>query len=171
MRLSVVGWERNRGETEVANLNLMSATEEQPRRSASRVFLKKEGSHDDEFEGVTVHFKASISLNSDYAAMLKIDRREIARLFLLQYKDASLEELLSVFEDIKRVGYVGSNGAISELPISVRASNALQNAGVETVGSLIKMSADELLALPHFDRKSLGQIREALEFLGLRLRN
>jgi hypothetical protein len=170
MELRVVGWERNRGETIIATLNLMTAAQEEPRRIASRVFLKKEGPQKEEFEGVAIHFKASINLNSDYAARLKIDRREIARLFLLQYKDISLKELLDLFEEIRRAELLGKIDKVDQLPISIRASSALENAGVDTIGSLVKMSEADLLEIPQFDRRCLAQTKEALELFGLRLK-
>jgi Bacterial RNA polymerase, alpha chain C terminal domain len=170
MELKVVGWERNRGETTIAVLNLMAATQEEPRRSASRVFLKKEAPQKDEFEGVSIHFKASINLNSDYAARLKIDRREIARLFLMQYRDVSLKELLDLFEEIRRAELQGKIDRVDQLSISLRASSALENAGIDTIGSLVKMSETDLLELPQFDRRCLAQTREALESFGLHLK-
>ena len=57
---------------------------------------------------------------------------------------------------------------MDELEWSVRVSNCLKEAGIETVGQLRACSEEWLLLLPNFGRKSLWEVREMLEWLGLR---
>lgn len=168
MEITAVGWERNRQEHQIARINVMEASVEKPRRVASKVFLEV-GDHDSGYEGISIHFKEHISLNSDYAVQVKIDRREIARLFLLQHKDVPLSELVSLFEQLRRQEAVGRAVNVDDLQISVRAQSALEENGIKTVATLVKQSAEDLLSLPRFDRTCLGQVKEALEFWGLRL--
>lgn len=56
---------------------------------------------------------------------------------------------------------------ISDLELSVRASNCLDSAGIRTVGELISMSEEDLLKIRSFGKTSLREIRRKLEDLGL----
>jgi hypothetical protein len=56
---------------------------------------------------------------------------------------------------------------MDELEWSVRVSNRLKEAGIETLGQLRQWTDVELLMLPNFGRKSLNEIKEMLEWLGL----
>jgi DNA-directed RNA polymerase alpha subunit len=53
---------------------------------------------------------------------------------------------------------------------SNRAANALHVAGVKTLAELAAMSEAELLRLPNFGRKSLQEIKQAVKYYGLELR-
>jgi DNA-directed RNA polymerase alpha subunit len=55
------------------------------------------------------------------------------------------------------------------LNLSTRASNALRVAGVVAVGDLVQQTEQELLKLPNFGRRSLGEVEAALAKLQLRL--
>ncbi len=56
---------------------------------------------------------------------------------------------------------------IEELELPVRASNCLRNAGIRLVGELVQKSENDLLKTKNFGRKSLEDIRRALENMGL----
>ncbi len=58
---------------------------------------------------------------------------------------------------------------VSDLELSVRASNCLQNAGIETLYDLISRSDEEMLKTKNLGRKSLNEIKELLEQLNLSL--
>jgi DNA-directed RNA polymerase subunit alpha len=58
---------------------------------------------------------------------------------------------------------------IQELELSVRASNCLESAKIETVGQLIKMSESELLKIRSFGKTSLREIKRKLTDIGLSL--
>ena len=58
---------------------------------------------------------------------------------------------------------------ISGLDLSIRASNALESEGVETVSDLVGMSPTDLLCLKNFGRTSLKEVRRGLEQFGLHL--
>ncbi|MFC2172533.1 DNA-directed RNA polymerase subunit alpha C-terminal domain-containing protein, partial [Acidobacteriota bacterium] len=61
------------------------------------------------------------------------------------------------------------NRSIEELDLSVRAQNCLRNEDVKTIGDLVLKSEAEMLTLKNFGRKSLHEIKEILESMGLRL--
>jgi DNA-directed RNA polymerase subunit alpha len=58
---------------------------------------------------------------------------------------------------------------ISELELSVRASNCLESARIETVGQLVQMTEQDLLKLRSFGRTSLREVKRKLEDLNLNL--
>ncbi|MBP9748729.1 hypothetical protein KBD18_00845 [Patescibacteria group bacterium] len=58
---------------------------------------------------------------------------------------------------------------ISSLDISVRIENCLRQARITFIGELVQHTAEELLELKHFGKKSLAEINEVLANIGLRL--
>lgn len=58
---------------------------------------------------------------------------------------------------------------ISQLDLSVRASNCLESAKVSTVGDLARMSETDLLKVRSFGRTSLREVKRKLADLGLSL--
>lgn len=61
------------------------------------------------------------------------------------------------------------NMPISELELSVRASNCLESVKIETVGQLVKMTEAELLKIRSFGRTSLREVKRKLADIGLSL--
>jgi len=61
------------------------------------------------------------------------------------------------------------NLPISELELSVRASNCLESARVDTVGQLIMQTEHDLLKLRSFGRTSLREVKKKLGEIGLEL--
>ena len=59
--------------------------------------------------------------------------------------------------------------SIANLDLSVRASNCLEAARINTVGELIKLSEDDLLQLRSFGRTSLIEVKRKLATIGLNL--
>lgn len=58
---------------------------------------------------------------------------------------------------------------IDHLELSVRSNNCLRAAGIEKIFELVKKTEDELLKTKNFGRKSLAEIKETLQDLGLGL--
>lgn len=56
---------------------------------------------------------------------------------------------------------------IEELELSVRAHNCLKQAGINKVLDLVNMPEDDVLKIKNFGRKSLTEVKEAIEGLGL----
>lgn len=61
------------------------------------------------------------------------------------------------------------NTPIQELELSVRASNCLESAKIETVGQLVKMTEAELLKIRSFGKTSLREVKRKLADIGLSL--
>lgn len=59
--------------------------------------------------------------------------------------------------------------AIDELEISSRAINTLRKLGINTIGDLVKLSADDLKEAKSIGRKALKEIIDALAEMGLEL--
>ena len=59
---------------------------------------------------------------------------------------------------------------IEELDLSVRSSNCLKRAGIDTVGALVSKSEDEMIRVRNLGKKSLEEVIGKLKTLGLALR-
>lgn len=59
---------------------------------------------------------------------------------------------------------------VRELEFSVRSRNCLKRANIKTLGQLTDMSADDLLSIKNFGRKSLYEIRDKLKQFNLSLK-
>jgi DNA-directed RNA polymerase subunit alpha len=56
---------------------------------------------------------------------------------------------------------------IDELELSVRACNCLRNANIKTIADLVQKTEHEMLRTKNFGRKSLNEIKEILNSMGL----
>ena len=61
------------------------------------------------------------------------------------------------------------NMSVNEIELSVRAANCLNNANITSVGELAMKSEQEMLKYRNFGKKSLNEIKDKLEQLGLSL--
>ena len=59
--------------------------------------------------------------------------------------------------------------SVDELELSVRSANCLQNANIRLIGELVQRSEAEMLKTKNFGRKSLNEIKEILQTMGLGL--
>ena len=59
------------------------------------------------------------------------------------------------------------NRSVEELELSVRSYNCLKNANIQTIGDLVQKTEAEMLRTKNFGRKSLNEIKELLQGLGL----
>jgi DNA-directed RNA polymerase subunit alpha len=96
----------------------------------------------------------------------------------------TLRELVGLFADLSTTGEAlalgpaeqqGPMGAnldtpIEELDLSVRSYNCLKREGITTVGELVTKSEGDLLDIRNFGQKSIDEVREKLQELGLSLR-
>jgi len=92
-----------------------------------------------------------------------------------------LKNQLSVFADFSAIEdgegeEVGDDGLeellaqpIDHLDLSVRSMNCLKSDDVFRVGDLVQRTEQEMLRTPNFGRKSLNEIKEVLEKMGLHL--
>ena len=61
------------------------------------------------------------------------------------------------------------NMSVNEIELSVRAANCLNNANITTVGVLALKTEADMLKYRNFGKKSLNEIKDKLEELGLSL--
>jgi DNA-directed RNA polymerase subunit alpha len=69
------------------------------------------------------------------------------------------EEWLRTHEMLKR--------NVDELELSVRSSNCLRNAEIKTIGDLVRRTESDMLKFRNFGRKSLKEISDILNSMGL----
>ncbi len=94
---------------------------------------------------------------------------ERARLFL---KDIEAGQDMVIDEDSER--FREKRGALFDIPIidfelSVRARNCLQSMGINTLGDLLRVTEEQLLAYKNFGETSLDEIKEVLAARGMHL--
>jgi DNA-directed RNA polymerase subunit alpha len=96
-----------------------------------------------------------------------------------------LTEHLNLFVDLSGDAYDGSfmvvkddekqltvlSTTIEELDFSVRSFNCLKRAGINTVEDLIAKTEDDMMKVRNLGRKSLEEVINKLESLGLALRD
>ncbi len=58
---------------------------------------------------------------------------------------------------------------ISDLDLSVRASNCLESENIKTIGDLVRLKVDDMLTMKNFGKTSLREVEQKLAHLGLRL--
>jgi DNA-directed RNA polymerase subunit alpha len=59
--------------------------------------------------------------------------------------------------------------SVDELELSVRSANCLKHANIRLIGDLVQKTEAEILATKNFGRKSLNEIKEILDEMGLSL--
>ncbi|MBI1861327.1 MAG: DNA-directed RNA polymerase subunit alpha [Deltaproteobacteria bacterium] len=81
--------------------------------------------------------------------------------------DETLEP--EIIETIIEADQINDNlyRTVDELELSVRSANCLQNAGIKYIGELVQKSEAEMLKTKNFGRKSLNEIKEILQEMGL----
>ena len=57
--------------------------------------------------------------------------------------------------------------SVEELELSVRSYNCLKNANIRTIAELVSKTEQEMLRTKNFGRKSLNEIKELMETMGL----
>lgn len=94
----------------------------------------------------------------------------------LQYHDLGQETIISgprmnesIEGDISQALQERLAMPVSQLDLTVRASNCLESAKVTTVGELVRMTETDLLKVRSFGRTSLREVKRKLADLGLSL--
>jgi DNA-directed RNA polymerase subunit alpha len=77
-----------------------------------------------------------------------------------------IEESVESYND-PRVEHL--DRSVEELELSVRSYNCLKNANIQTIRELVQKSENEMLKTKNFGRKSLNEIKEILNKMGLSL--
>lgn len=81
------------------------------------------------------------------------------------------EEEEEVSESVEESDHINENlyKSVEELELSVRSANCLKNAGIQYIGELVQKTEAEMLKTKNFGRKSLNEIKEILQEMGLGL--
>jgi DNA-directed RNA polymerase subunit alpha len=99
------------------------------------------------------------------------------------YAAKILKEQLSIFinfEETEETSYVHGTPedeplnenlfkSVDDLELSVRSQNCLQNANITLIGELVQRTEQDMLKTKNFGRKSLKEIKEILQNMGLSL--
>ncbi len=96
------------------------------------------------------------------AAKLLNDHMQV---FINFEDDLGAEEPLPVLEG--ELAAERFNMSIEELDMSVRSFNCLKNANIQTVGDLVTRTESDMMNVKNFGRKSLTELSEILQVLGL----
>ncbi len=110
-----------------------------------------------------------LAMEAMSAAIVNNGIRNVYTLALDSYILAT--EMLKRRQVILEARVIGkSSQFIEELELTMRTSNCLKEAKIYTVGQLEQWTRNELLGLPNLGRKSLKEVEEQLEKMGLKLR-
>ena len=110
-----------------------------------------------------------LAMEAMSAAIVNNGIRNVYTLALDSYILAT--EMLKRRQVILEARVIGeSSQFIEELELTMRTSNCLKEAKIHTVGQLEQWTRNELLGLPNLGRKSLKEVEEQLEKMGLKLR-
>lgn len=88
---------------------------------------------------------------------------------LVFFKDMS-DEKVDVVNSVEKSQFMQVlHDKVDDLELSVRSFNCLQLAGIVLLGDLVTKTESELLKMPNFGRKSLNEIKNALQLKSLSL--
>jgi len=103
-----------------------------------------------------IALKRSVRILKDYLDVLEESDEK------LEYPEEEEEEQN---QELKRL----LNRSVDELEMSVRSSNCLKNAEIDTIGDLVQKTEQQMLSYRNFGKKSLKEIKDILSELGLSL--
>lgn len=96
------------------------------------------------------------------AAKLLKDHMQI---FINFEEDIGAEEVATELRGDRYTEHL--NKSVEELELSVRSYNCLKNANIQTIGDLVVRTESDMLKTKNFGRKSLLEIKDILESMGL----
>ncbi len=99
-----------------------------------------------------------------YAAKIVKDHMQIFINF-----DEEPEPAQPQVDEKKQKTLTNLSKSVEELELSVRSYNCLKNANIQTIAELVQKGDTEMLKTRNFGRKSLNEIKEILEEMGLGL--
>lgn len=100
-----------------------------------------------------------------YAASMLKDQFGIFVHFENALEDAPIKEKDEEKERLREL----LERSVDELELSVRSHNCLKNANIRAIGELVQKTESEILKTKNFGRKSLNEIKEILQQMGLTL--
>lgn len=122
-----------------------------------------------DFDKLTLDIQTNGSITPDEAVSLaaRILSEHLAQFVNLTEHAANLEIMVEKEEDKKEKVL---DTTIEELDLSVRSYNCLKRANINTVQELIQRNEEEMMKVRNLGRKSLEEVQQKLEALGLSLR-
>ena len=108
----------------------------------------------------------SVSPQDAVGLAAKLLKDHMAIFINFEEKPAAYEEAAGGGLEIRNENL---NRSVEELELSVRSYNCLKNANIQTIGELIQKTEQEMLRTKNFGRKSLSEIKEILQNMGLSL--
>lgn len=112
---------------------------------------------------------AGIDPVDSVAISAKILRDQLAVFLNFEDKDAPTEVKPAAAAATGGVANEALLKPVSELELSVRSANCLQNANIKYIYELVSKTEGEMLRTKNFGRKSLNEIKEILSSMGLGL--
>jgi DNA-directed RNA polymerase subunit alpha len=88
-------------------------------------------------------------------------------LLLMAFEEEPVEEVEEIIDEEQMKLIELLNHSVEELELSVRSSNCLRDAGIKTLGDLVRKSEAEMLKYRNFGRKSLQELVDILTDMGL----
>ena len=125
--------------------------------------------HDSKFDALTLEVSTNGSCTPAEAVTLasKLLINQLANFSLIE----SNKEYKMVKEAPKAEENKFQNMLIEELDLSVRSNNCLKRAGITTVMELTQKSEDEMMKVRNLGKKSLKEVKEKLNEIGLHFRD
>lgn len=88
-------------------------------------------------------------------------------LLFMAFDEEPIEEVEEILDDEQLRLMELLNHNVEELELSVRSSNCLRDAGIRTLGDLVRKTEAEMLKYRNFGRKSLQELVDILSDMGL----
>lgn len=122
-----------------------------------------------DFDKLTLEIWTDESIKPDEAASLAAKiLTEHLMLFINLTDHVQGVEILVEKEESKKEKILEMN--IEDLDLSVRSYNCLKRAGINTVEELVQRDEEEMMKVRNLGRKSLEEVQQKLNALGLSLR-
>jgi DNA-directed RNA polymerase subunit alpha len=97
----------------------------------------------------------------------KILKDQLTVFIPFEEKDEEIEP--ENVEELENKPWFNDNlfNTVEELELSVRSANCLKNANIKFIGEMVQKTEQEMLRTKNFGRKSLNEIKEILQVMGL----
>ncbi len=109
----------------------------------------------------------SVSPEDALAISSKIIKEHMNLFINFEEEEISEEEAEKETQEERAKLFEKLNKGVNELELSVRSINCLQNAYIQSIGELVQKTESEMLKTKNFGRKSLNELKEILEEMGL----
>lgn len=115
-----------------------------------------------------VHTNGSVLPEDAVAFSAKILKEQLQ--IFINFDESLEPEIEEIVEDQQEDNFHEAlSKRVEELELSVRSANCLQNADIKYIGELVQKTELEMLKTKNFGRKSLNEIKEILQEMGLGL--